>query len=127
MARQGLYKGYSSFEFENTGSFRINDIELVKLDLMNHIFTRRGERLMMPTFGTIIPDLAFEPLDEVTLEILQNDLELVFDYDPRVALIDLIITPSYDTNTVNVSVLLRYIELDQTDVLDFNITVGEET
>lgn len=127
MATEGLYKGYSSFEFEKTGTFRVNDIELVKLDLLNHIFTRRGERLMMPTFGTIIPDLAFEPLDESTLEALRDDLETVFNYDPRVGLIDLAITPNYDTNSINVNVLLRYIELDQTEVLDFNVTVGGET
>ena len=69
-AREGLYRGYSSFEFEATGSFKINDVELIKLDLLNHIFTRRGERVMMPRFGTIIPDLVFEPLDDETIEIV---------------------------------------------------------
>jgi phage baseplate assembly protein W len=125
MIKNTLYKGYSSWEFEKTGSFQINDIELVKLDLLNHIYTRRGERLRMPTFGTIIPDLAFEPLDDRTIELLRNDLELVFNYDPRVAIVDLVLTPNYDTNTITVNALLRYIELDQTESLDFNIEVGE--
>lgn len=117
----GVYKGYSSFEFLQTKSFRLNDIELVKLDLLNHIFTRRSERVMMPTFGTIIPDLVFEPLDEETVDILDDELNLVFDYDPRVELVDLSIDADYDNSTVTVGALLRYIELNTTELFDFNI------
>lgn len=121
MAREGLYRGYSSFEYEESGTFKVTDIELVKLDLLNHIFTRRGERVRMPTFGTIIPDIVFEPLDEETLDILESELNLVFDYDPRVELLALQVEPSYDINTVNVQARLRYIELDVTDLMNFNI------
>ena len=89
MPKSGLYRGYSSFEYENNKTLKINDLELVKLDLLNHIYTRQGERVMMPTFGTRIPDLAFEPLDNVTLDILRNDLLTVFNFDPRVSILDL--------------------------------------
>ena len=65
-----IYKGYSSFEFQARDTFLLTDVELVKLDLLNHIFTRRGERVKMAQFGTRIPDLAFEPLDQETLDIL---------------------------------------------------------
>lgn len=92
MAR-GLYRGFSSFEYEQKKTFKINDLQLVKLDLLNHIFTRKGDRVMMPTFGTRIPDLTFEPLDDVTLDILRNDLLEVFRFDPRVSVLDLVITP----------------------------------
>ena len=34
--------------------FSITDIELIKQDLFNHFYTRQGERLMNPTYGTII-------------------------------------------------------------------------
>lgn len=120
-AENGLYKGFSSFEFENTGSFKINDIELIKLDLLNHIFTRRGERVMMPTFGTIIPDLVFEPLDEETLDQLESELRLVFDYDPRVELLDLVVTPDIDRNAVTAAVRILCIELDTVELMNLNI------
>lgn len=122
MARQNLYRGFSSFEYEAEGTFRVVDVELVKLDLLNHIFTRRGERVMMPNFGTSIPDLVFEPLDEETLEILESELRAVFDFDPRVALINLSLEPQYDNNTVTAGATLRYIELDVTDLMNLNIT-----
>lgn len=119
---QGLYRGFSSYEYQNTKSFKINDIELVKLDLLNHIFTRKGERVMMPRFGTRIPDLAFEPLDDITLMVLEEDLRYVINFDPRVSLIDMSILPEPDTNSVTASATLLYVELDMVDTLDLNIT-----
>ncbi len=120
-AQNGLYRGFSSFEFENTGSFRINDIELIKLDLLNHIFTRRGERVMMPRFGTVIPDLVFEPLDEELLDQIESELRIVFDYDPRVELLDLVITPDIDGNAVTAAARLLCIELDTIELMNLNI------
>jgi phage baseplate assembly protein W len=76
---------------------------------------------MMPTFGTQIPDLAFEPLDEVTLDILRSELEYVFKYDPRVDMQSLAIIPDYDNNRVLARATLRYVELNQTETVDFNI------
>ena len=118
----GIYRGYSSYEYQNNKTFKVSDIELVKLDLLNNIYTRRGERIMMPTFGTRIPDLAFEPLDEVTIDIVREDLKQVFDFDPRVETLQLVLTPDYDTNSLVASARLYYVELDLTDDMDIHIT-----
>lgn len=125
MAITGLYKGFSTFEFERNKSFKLNDIELVKLDLLNHIFTRRGERVMMPSFGTMIPDMIFEPLDGSTLSTIEDELRGVFNYDPRVELLNLTITPNYDQNSIVASATLLYIELDMIDNLELNIQFEE--
>ena len=116
-----LYKGYSSFEFQRKKTFRINDIELVKLDVLNHLFTRPGSRVMMPNFGSIIPDLTFEPLDEQTLEILEEDLLRVVNFDPRVDLIDLTILPDFDNSAVTAHVKLLFVEFDLVDEMDLNL------
>ena len=121
-ARNGLYKGYSSFEFERIGSFRIEDVELIKLDLLNHIFTRRGERVFMPRFGTIIPDLVFEPMDEDTVDTLESELLLVFDFDPRVELLELNMRPSPDTNELTAGIAFRCVELGVVELMNLNIT-----
>jgi phage baseplate assembly protein W len=119
---KGLYRGYSSYEYQNNKTFSVTDVELVKLDLLNHIFTRKGDRVMMPNFGTRIPDLAFEPLDGITLGILEEDLRAVFEFDPRVELLALTIVPIYDSNTVIASAKLLYVELNMQGSLDINIT-----
>lgn len=119
---KGLYRGYSSYEYQSKKTFSVTDVELVKLDLLNHIFTRKGDRVMMPNFGTRIPDLAFEPMDSITLGILEEDLRAVFEFDPRVELLALNIIPVYDSNTVIASAKLLYVELNMQGNLDINIT-----
>ena len=75
MAKRKLYRGISFTNYDDNKILSMYDINLVKKDLMNHIFTRLGERIMMPTFGTRIPDLVFEPLDNKTLEIIYEEQE----------------------------------------------------
>ena len=125
VAKVGLYKGYSSYEFDRIKSFKLNDFELVKMDLLNHIFTRRGERVMMPNFGTEIPDLVFEPLDNEMLDTLRDELAYVFDYDPRVETMDLVVTPDYDNSAVFVTAKLFYVEFKFTDTLELRIDFEE--
>lgn len=122
--RQNLYRGFSSFEYQRSGSFSVKDIELVKLDLITHIFTRKGSRCRMPNHGTVIPDLPFEMIDEDLLETLHSELKDVFEYDPRVDLLELRVIPYHDINTVMASATLRYKEFNVVDVLnlDFNET-----
>lgn len=120
-----LYKGFSMFEYQKNKTFSLTDMEIVKMDLLNHIFTRKGERVMMPDFGTNIPDLVFEPMDNQTLSELETELLAVFDYDPRVEIIDFYMDPSYDTNTVSVYVKLVYIELNIQDVLNLSINLNQ--
>jgi len=116
-----FYKGFSSYEFERANTFRILDQELVKLDILNQIFTRKGERVMMPNFGSIVPDIVFEPLDDTTLDILEEDLVTVVNFDPRVDLLEFSLDPDYDNNSVAVHMKLLYIELDLVDDVDLNI------
>ena len=121
MARTNLYRGLSTFEFQRNKSLSIRDIELVKLDLLNHIFTQRGTRVMMPNFGSIIPELAFEPLDEDLVDELYANLLDIFDYDPRVRTMSLSVTPDFDTNSVFAEARLYYVELDTVDDFELNI------
>lgn len=121
MAKKGLYKGFSTEQYLKTKSFEVNDVEAVKTDLLNHIFTRRGERVMLPSFGTTIPELVFEPLDNDTLDVLEDELRTVFNYDPRVRLLDLDIQPDFDINSVTAAARVYYIELDIVDNLTLNI------
>ncbi len=121
MTQHNLYRGYSSFEFQRNKSLRITDIELVKIDILNHIFTKRGSRVMMPNFGSIIPELAFEPLDETLIDLVYAELLTIFDYDPRVSTISLTVTPDFDNNSIFAVATLRYIELNTVDDFELNI------
>jgi len=116
-----LYKGFSTRRFEYDKSFTLTDVDLVKEDIMNHIFTRLGERVKMPEFGTRIPDLLFEPLDELTVAIIEEDLNRVAALDPRVTLRSIQIIPDYDTHSLIASMDLFYIEFGMTDILHLSM------
>ncbi len=100
--------------------FRRTGAELVKADLLYHIFTKKGERVMMPDFGTNLQDLVFEPNDPITRTQILNEIQAVIDQDPRVELIRSTLTFDEDSHTITVDVLLRFIELEVVDTL--NIT-----
>lgn len=116
-----IYKGFSFLNYEYNKSFILTDIDLVNRDLYNHIFTKVRDRVKMPRFGTTIPDMLFEPLTEDLLFDIDSQLRTVFNYDPRVELLDLNIYPFYDTQEVYASANLRYIELDFTGKLDVKL------
>ena len=58
---------FTGFSTKNTKA--VNSVltgkDLIIEDLMNNIMTRKGERVMMPTYGSIIHELIFEPLTDL--------------------------------------------------------------
>jgi phage baseplate assembly protein W len=117
-----IYRGFSTSNYLKTKqSFRLSDIDIVKRDLMNHIFTRKGERYNMPRFGTTIPDLVFEPLDDKTVAEVRQQLTYVFNYDPRVELIDISVFAVPELNGIIASAVLQYVELDVVNRFDLHL------
>ena len=121
-----IYKGFTTHNYvENNGTLSLTNIELVNMDILSHIYTEQGERVMMPLFGTSIPTMPFEPLTNDLMEKLRDDLERVFEYEPRVEKLQLLITPYFDQNSVVASATLRYHEFGVVDSLDFVINLGD--
>ena len=78
-----LFKGFSTVD-KVRAPYTLTDAELVKRDLLNHFYTRQGERIMRPTFGSVIWDFLMEPQDPETQEIIKEDIERIINSDPRV-------------------------------------------
>jgi phage baseplate assembly protein W len=77
------YKGFSSNEVKN--NFKLYDINLVKQDIINHFYIRKGEKLENPSFGTIIWDLLFDPFTPDVKKMITDNVEEIINYDPRIA------------------------------------------
>jgi phage baseplate assembly protein W len=75
------YKGFSSKATNK--NFKLYDIDLVKQDLINHFYIRKGEKLENPDFGTVIWDMLFEQFTPDVKEIIAKDVETIINYDPR--------------------------------------------
>ena len=76
---------------------------------------------MLPRFGTRIPDMLMEPLDAFSAGIIQVDLQKVFDYDPRVDLIDLRVEVDSDKKCITAKAELLYLELNFQDTFDIRL------
>jgi phage baseplate assembly protein W len=89
------YRGFSTIS-KATQNFALYDFELIKQDLMNNFHVRQGERLMNPTYGTVIWDLLFEPLTDQVKHLILEDVNRIFNNEPRVSAGNIVVTP-YDT------------------------------
>ena len=117
-----IYKGISFKNWKsNASSLLLTDIDLVKRDILNHIFTEKGSRLMMPKWGTRIPALVFEPNDEYARTVVEEDIKQVISSDPRVKLIDLSVATLSSNNAIVANVTLEYVEFNVTENLNIEV------
>jgi phage baseplate assembly protein W len=108
------YKGFSTINSE-AENFNLYDFELIKQDLLNHFYTRQGERLMNPTFGTIIWDLLFEPLTESVKNLILQNVNEIINYDPRIVAEDVVVT-SYESG-IQIECRLKYSTYNMTQMI----------
>lgn len=80
-----LFVGYSTVD-ALPGKQQFTDIELIKRDLLNAFYTKRGERVMRPNYGCIIWDLLFEPLNDSIKAQVIDDATRIVQSDSRVKL-----------------------------------------
>jgi len=118
-----MYKGFSTLG--KTKNFRLTDFELVKQDLINHFYIRKGEKLMNPNFGTIIWNVLYEPLTEDLKTVITTDIKQVAEYDPRLSIDNVIIT-EYETG-LQIELELRYLKTNQINVLNLQFDGKTET
>lgn len=98
------FVGYSTVD-KVSPSYKVYDEELVKRDLLNHLHTKRGERLMRPNFGTNVHMYLFDPFDSVVRQNIIDEVEEVIDSEPRVSLIDIDVQDSIHGIQINVNLM----------------------
>ncbi len=84
-SRTRLFIGYSSVD-ASIKQTQWTDLDLIKRDLINHLYTRKGERVMRPDFGSIIWDMLFEPMTVDVVTQIVDDATQIVQLDNRVSL-----------------------------------------
>ena len=118
-----MYRGFSTVGRDR--KFRLTDFELVKQDLINHFYIRKGEKLMNPNFGTIIWNVVHEPLTEDLKSVIVSDIKAIASYDPRISVDNVVIT-EYDQG-IQVELQLRYVQTNQTNLLNLQFNNQSNT
>ena len=114
------YKGFSSNEIKN--NFKLYDIDLVKRDLMNHFYIRKGEKLENPNFGTIIWDMLFENFTSEVRRLITEDVEQIINYDPRVRVNALTIDSTDQGIRIQADVVYLPFNVNERMTFDFDKT-----
>ena len=118
-----MYKGFSTLV--QNKKFRITDFELVRRDILNHFYIRKGEKLMNPSFGTIIWNVLHEPFTEDLKSVIQEDVKAIASYDPRVSFDNIVIT-EYDQG-IQILLELRYLQTNQTSMMNMQFDNRSKT
>jgi len=111
-----LYNGFSTVN--RSKKFVIHDFELAKQDLMNHLFIKKGEKIMDPNFGTIIWGVLFDQLTDELRDAISKDVTKIVNSDPRLVANNITLT-EYQ-HGIQVKIELTFVETDQKDVLYVN-------
>lgn len=125
MARlTSTFRGYSSVGTSFISPVRY-DLDLARQDLLNHFDTRKGERIMLPEFGSIVWDMLFEPLDEKNKSLIDEDVRSIIGNDPRWTLHSVTITE--EPNALNIEAIVTYNPSGETVTLPLTYDKGTTT
>ena len=94
--------------YSNTGFFKQTKttFEQAKYNIVNLFRTIPGERLGQPTFGSVLHEIIFEPMNEDFTDIMQEAIERSLEtWLPYINIKNIdIAVPDYNINRVNISI-----------------------
>lgn len=103
-----MIKGYTSIDQSRTTQV-LQNLDLAKRDLLNHFKIRKGEKWTNPEFGSDLPLLVFQPLDDATIKEIEQDVITVVSYDPRFSVKDIVTRVVETSHSVTVTIELIYL------------------
>jgi len=109
-----IFKGFNTVD-QIRAPYTLTDVDLIKRDLLNEFYTKKGERVMRPNFGSIIWDLLMNPQDEFTERDVKEDIERIIAKHSRVDLVEITVFSS--DKSIRADITLNYVLLESTDVL----------
>lgn len=85
-------------------AMKLNE-DSVKDALRNLMLTEKGERLFQPTIGSDIRKSLFDNMTPATVKLIeQNVRNTINNFEPRVTVIDVVVTPEYDNYRVKIDI-----------------------
>lgn len=98
----------------------VSNEDAVKQSILNILLTSSGERFFNYNFGSDINRVLFENMTPQTTNLLKTIIQRTIEnYEPRARIVDLIVSPSYDDNAYNVSIVFNIINKTEPINLDF--------
>ena len=85
----------------------------ISRSVRNIVLTSPGEKFFDPDFGSRISDSLFENMDDIAALTIKDEIDnSIRQYEPRVILNDVVVSPDFDNNTFDVLIVYRIIGID---------------
>ena len=79
----------------------------------NLVLTYPGERFFNENLGSKVSRSLFENIDEISASVIKDEIDnTIRNYEPRVNLIEVIVSPNYDSLEFNVTINYRIVGID---------------
>ena len=92
----------------------------IKQAVKNIILTSPGEKPFQPLVGSSVNRLLFEPLDAFTADAVAEEIRTTINqYEPRVKLTKVNVTPIFEGNKLNVSLEYKIVGLPIVETIEF--------
>jgi phage baseplate assembly protein W len=87
---------------------KAENVAAVMSSIDNILRTRKGERVMLPEFGSDLASIIFEPINSTTIKFLSRSLKDEIErWDDRVLIQTVDIYPDPDTNFISITMMFR--------------------
>ena len=97
----------------NNDLIAIKNQNAIARSVRNIVLTAPGEKFFDQDFGSRVSELLFEVMDEFTARAIRDEIESsIRNYEPRVDLTNVEVSPNYDNNEFNVTITYRIIGID---------------
>jgi phage baseplate assembly protein W len=98
----------------------VNNDNSIKQAVKNIILTAPGEKPFQPLVGSSVNRLLFEPLDAFTADAIAEEITTTINqFEPRVKLTNVEVTPIIEGNKLNVSLEYRIVGLPIVETIEF--------
>ena len=119
MPLERISKGFKDISM----TFQVNPLNYDLIGLKNEsaiarsvrnlVFTLPGERFFNENLGSKVSRSLFENMDEISASVIKDEItNTINNYEPRVNLIDVVVSPNYDENEFNVTINYRIVGID---------------
>tara|TARA_Y100001938_G_C8034182_1_gene402383 strand:- start:808 stop:1209 length:402 start_codon:yes stop_codon:yes gene_type:complete len=105
----------SSFKVNplNEDLIAIKNETAIARSIRNLILTQPGERFFNPLLGSDVMGLLFENIDELTASEVSDQIKITIEnFEPRVILTDVNVSPDYDNGEFNVTLNYDIVGID---------------
>ena len=112
---QGFKDISASFQMNplNNDLIAIKNINAIARSLRNLVLTKKGEKPFQPNLGSGVYELLFENMDEQTAAVIRDEIILVVEnFEPRVSLIEVKVTPNFETGAMDASIKYLIVGID---------------